>query len=160
MNVRHWLSCLFVVVLAYVVRPMKAEEAGIQAAISVRSFSTNNVIGVLGVPVGTIVRVSGVASDGNDTKLKAYDGTWLVEIERVNGVPLKDKLRFPVSPNEAGDIKSLGRFECYVAEYGSFVGLARNPDGIEVEDTPQTSTTTGFHYHPRLIFQKWKTRKH
>lgn len=157
MDRRHWLSGLCIALLASVPL-MSAKETATEQQISVRSFSQNDVLGILGVPIGTVVRINGIARDGNKTNFKADEGRWILEIERVNGRPLKDTVTFRVSPKE-GDIKSLGRFECYAAEYGGFFGYAKNPDKVDIEQSPSTSTSAEVRYHPQLILCKLKTRK-
>ena len=157
MDRRYWLSGICIAILASVPL-MSAKETATKQTISVRSFSQNEVLGVLGVPIGTVVRINGVARDGNKTDFKADQGRWILEIDQVNGRPLKDIVTFRVSPKE-GDIKSLGRFECYAAEYGGFFGYAKNPDKVDIEQSPTTSTSAEVSYHPRLILCKLKTKQ-
>ena len=88
--------------------------------ISVVNFGTDNVIGHLGHPLGTVVRVTGIAIDGDTTRLKRDMGKTLLEIHTVNGELLEEKILFDfhraaksvVKPN-AGE-----EFDFYVHEYG------------------------------------------
>ena len=96
MDRRYWLSGICIAILASVPL-MSAKETATKQTISVRSFSQNEVLGVLGVPIGTVVRINGVARDGNKTDFKADQGRWILEIDRVNGRPLKDIVSFRVS---------------------------------------------------------------
>lgn len=154
MRHRYWLSCLCVVALVSAVGLMAADKAANETPISVRSFSRNNVIGLLGVPLGTVVRISGVAHDPQ-SKLKV----WILEIDRVNGRQLKQRVSFSVFPQYAEEIESLGKFECYAAEYGGFEGDRRNPDKFDVEDPAQTSTSHEIRYCPSLHICKLKDRR-
>lgn len=62
--------------------------------ISVADFGPNNVIGHLGHPLGTIVRVTGKAVDGDSTRRKANMGKILLKIFTVNGEKLNTPILF------------------------------------------------------------------
>jgi hypothetical protein len=138
---------------------MAADKVANEAPISVRSFSRNNVIGLLGVSLGTVVRISGIAHVGNKTNMKADEGQWILDIDGVNGRSLNGKVRFNVTPKYAEAIKSIGRFECYGTEYGGFYGDPRNPDNFDVEAPLPTSTSREISYRPSLHICKLKDRR-
>ncbi len=60
------------------------EVVSSNAFISVAEFTADNVIGYLGHPLGTVVRITGTAVDGDTTRRKRDRGKTLLEIHTVN----------------------------------------------------------------------------
>jgi hypothetical protein len=122
--------------------------------ISARSFSQDNVIGYLGKPLGTVVRVTGTASDGSETTMKALDGKILLNIETVDGQPLKTPARFEFlrARNEIEKPQPGDRFDYHVHEYGSFDGVVEPPRELGIKYRPVAHD--GFHYRKQITIHK------
>jgi hypothetical protein len=101
--------------------PVKKPEP---ATIHVMTFHDAKIIGYLGEPLGTIVRVGGVSVDGTTLRLKGYDGETILRINTVNGKKLKDPIDFKFPYNEKSIAKPpFGkRFDYVVHEWGAFDG--------------------------------------
>ena len=67
------------------------------AAVSVKQFGAKNVIGRLGRPLGTVVRITGTCIDGDRTRRRADLGKTLLVVRTVNGTKLDDPLVVPLS---------------------------------------------------------------
>jgi len=125
-----------------------------KALISVVRFGRDNVIGHLLHPLGTIVRVTGVAIDGSTTRRRADEGKMLLEIATVNGETLEQPFTVPFS-RAAKQIAypSHGqRFDYYVHEWGEFDGIVTIPDGLGIDAS--LVANDGFHYRPRITIHK------
>jgi hypothetical protein len=118
--------------------------------ISVASFWEQLPVGYLGVPLGTVVRVTGEAFDGSTTRCKADQGKTFLRILTVNGKELGQPvafefLRAPFSVKKPGPGD---KFDYYVHEYGEFDGLVTPPKELGI-DTPLPQCS-GFGYRPYL----------
>ena len=122
--------------------------------ISARSFGKQNVIGYLGKPLGTVVRVTGTASSGNETRMKALEGKILLNIETVDGQPLKMPtwLLFGRAKNEIEQPRIGDKFDYYVHEYGSFDGIVEPPRELKI-DSP-VFAHDGFYYRKQITIHK------
>ena len=96
---------------------------------SVRTFHQQMPIGLLGHPVGTVVRVTGVCVDGEMTRLKQYDGKILLRVQAVNGRELPEPVDFVYDRAADGVSKPKPgeRFDYTVHEFGSFDGYVKLP---------------------------------
>ena len=104
----------------------------IQASTLFRPERTE-VIGRLGVPLGTVVRVTGVCVDGTTTRIKEYKGKVLLKIDTVDGVPKAKPSSYP-HPGRVGDRelpRPGDRFDYFVHEWGEFTGRVDLPEGVE-----------------------------
>ena len=122
-----------------------------QAPISVASFSPDRVIGHLGFPLGTIVRVTGTATVEHSRR-KATDGRPVLRVENVNGQPLPAPAEFPVPDGYANPGRGVA-FDLYVHEQGSFSGVVDLPPALRGEGW-EAVTHDGFHYRPGLVVHK------
>ena len=120
--------------------------------VSVKVFENQLPVGYLGVPLGTVVRVTGEAFDGASTRRKADDGKLLLRIETVNGKALKpsvvfDFLRAPATLKKPspGD-----KFDFYVHEYGEFDGVVTLPKELGIGDFDVAVANDGFYYRRHL----------
>ena len=130
------------------------KNANRAATISVKSFGPKNVIGHLGQPLGTIVRVSGVVIDGDSTRRRVNLGKTLLEVQTVDGEKLQRPMQFEYSRARKEIPKPLPgqRFDYYVHEYGAFDGVVDIPEELEIEEVPVAND--GFHYRPYVTVHK------
>lgn len=87
------------------------------------------VVGSLGVPLGEVLTIEGIAADENYTKRRADSGDILLRVQTVNGKALKHEAIFPFSPFEGAEMTkpSAGmRFKYVGYETGGFSGI---PEG-------------------------------
>lgn len=133
--------------------PQKPKEAK-QAIVSVKSFGRDNVLGYLGHPLGTVVRVTGVCIDGDTLLSRADAGKTLLKIEMVNGKKLDCKYLFPFLRAARGIEEPLPgqRFDYYVHEYGYFGGIVEPPRSLRIKREPIASD--GFYYHGEITIHK------
>ncbi|MEM8947641.1 MAG: hypothetical protein AAGD11_20895 [Planctomycetota bacterium] len=123
-------------------------------AIFVSRFGKDNVIGHLGHPLGTVVRVTGVAIDGDDTGSKASSGKLLLRVEAVNDVDLTRPSVFVFSSTARGitQPKPGEQFDYYVHEYGAFDGVVDPPPELGIDH--DVVAHDGFHYRPHIAIHK------
>jgi hypothetical protein len=121
---------------------------------SVTSFGRGRVIGHLGHPLGTIVRVAGVSVDGGTTRRRVDVGKTLLRITTVNGTKLKQPFTFPFARAAKGVTKPEPgeRFDYYVHEWGAFDGTVHVPESLGI-DRPMIAND-GFHYRPQITIHK------
>lgn len=118
-------------------------------SISVESLENQLPVGHLGVPLGTVVRVTGEVYDYTPRR-KADWGKTLLRIVTVNGKELAtpvvfEFLRAPASVQKP----ALGdRFDYYVHEYGEFDGVVVPPTELGIEHVMVAHD--GFHYRRHL----------
>lgn len=122
--------------------------------ISVSRFGRDNVIGHLLHPLGTIVRVTGIALDGNTTRRRADEGKTLLKIETVNGETLEQPFTVPFgrAAEQIAHPSHGQRFDFYVHEWGEFDGIVTIPDGLGI-DAPMVAND-GFYYRPQITIHK------
>jgi hypothetical protein len=117
-------------------------------------FDSARVIGYLGHPLGTIVRVTGVCTDDTETRRRADSGKTLLKILTANGKPLNEpffvefrRAREEVSKPGLGDC-----FDYYVHEWGTFDGHVDTPKSLGIEE-PKIAND-GFYYRPEVTVHK------
>lgn len=122
--------------------------------ISARSFGSENVVGYLGKPLGTVVRVTGRASSGDETRRKALVGKTLLNIETVDGQPLETPtwFEFGRAPKEIERPLPGDKFDYYVHESGSFDGVVEPPRELKI-DSPVVAHD-GFYYRKQITIHK------
>jgi hypothetical protein len=124
-------------------------------AIAVTSFDGRKLpIGYLGVPLGTVVRVTGVAIDGDTTRMKANMGKTLLRIESVDGKKLDKSVDFDFDYDfeKTHKPKPDDRFDYYVHEYGAFNGVVTPPKELGIQQVMMANT--GFHYSGYITIHK------
>ena len=101
-------------------RPQKSVEK-----VKVDQFGPDNVIGYLGHPLGTVVRVTGMCRDGETTRLRKWAGATLLEIKTCNGTVLDAPvlIEYPLRTDGIAKPKPGDRFDYYVHESGAFDGV-------------------------------------
>jgi hypothetical protein len=135
-------------------KPKVADED----SISVESFNQKKVIGYLGQPLGTVVRVTGVSVDGATLRTKGADGKTFLRIETVNGKKLKSPVDFQV-PHYEKDVqkpKPEERFDYYVHEQGEFEGVVHPPAELGLAKNGNVIGLAGpvFHYQRAVVIYK------
>ena len=129
---------------------LTAKKKSSAESVSVTSFGSDNVIGLLGQPLGTVVRIQGISVDGNSTRRKADSTKTLLKISSVNGKNLDCPVLLPFE-RAASDMSPpvVGKtFDYYAHEWGSFDGVARIPKGIPVK-SPMVAHD-GFHFRHHI----------
>lgn len=111
---------------------------GCEEKFYVSKFTNSNVIGLLGHPFGTIVRVTGVSLGEDDPPFKETKGTNRLRIDSVEGMQLKDPVYFNYGTRRDGfalkEIRSPGKnekFDFYMLEAGCFTGRAVIPKHLK-----------------------------
>jgi hypothetical protein len=145
-----------VAVILVTAGPSAQERKDKPPQISVADFRRDNVIGLLGHTLGTVVRVTGVTIDGDTTRHKADAGHTLLQVEMVNGAKLEKPVRFYLDKSAAEDRppKFGSRFDYYVHESGEFSGVVERPKGLSIEIEGEGAQHDGFHYRPRITIHK------
>ena len=147
-------------VFAWAQPPTPAKPPVDAKPISVASFSEQLPVGYLGVPLGTVVRVTGEAFDGNTTQAKADAGKTLLRIVTVNGKELAKPVVFAFlrAPDSVKKPAPGEKFDYYVHEYGEFEGLVTPPKELGI-DTPPLPAGTAFCYHHYLTVHASNTER-
>ncbi|MBP3957481.1 hypothetical protein J8F10_19715 [Gemmata sp. G18] len=119
--------------------------------VSVASLEDQLPVGHLGVPLGTVVRVTGEALDGSTTGAKADAGKTLLRIVAVNGKELAKPVVFEFlrAPKDVKEPKAGEKIDYYVHEYGEFDGVVTPPKELGIEG-PLMIANDGFHYRRHL----------
>ncbi len=136
---------------------LQAQESGSakqDATISVTEFQPKSVIGHLGQPLGSVLRVTGISVDGDETRRKADSGQTLLKIETVNGKRLEKPVYFTFrrAANGIEKPKAGVRFDYFVHEWGSFDGVIDPPKELGI-DAPIVAHD-GFYYRPEITIHK------
>lgn len=118
--------------------------------VTVESLEKQMPAGLLGVPLGTVVRVTGEAFDGDETRRKADAGKTLLRVAMVNGKKLVDPVVFEFlrAPASVKKPTAGSSFDYYAHEYGAFDGVVEAPKELGIED-PRIAHD-GFHYRRAL----------
>lgn len=141
----------------FVSTPTSTSAVAAAKPVSVASLSETLPVGYLGAPLGTVVRVTGVAVDAKKYT-KAADGEVYLRVERVNGRELRQPIAFEfLRPQRAIKRKpAIGeRFDYYVHEHGEFDGLVTPPEKLGIP--PHGLAGTGFQYCPYLTLHASNT---
>lgn len=139
-----------ILALAVCVAVASGQEAVKQDTVSVTQFGRSNVIGHLGKPLGTLVRVTGVAIDGDSLRLKKYSGQTLLQVETVDGRGLERRAPYFLFQRAAKEILmplAGQRFDYIVHEWGAFDGVVQLPGEPAVAND-------GFYYHAGIAIHK------
>jgi len=125
--------------------------------ISVAAFRPKAVVGHLGQPLGSVIRVTGMTVDGEETRRKADSRETLLKIETVNGEQLATPVYFTFRRAADGiDKPESGKpFDYYVHEWGSFDGVVEPPKELGIE-TPVVAHD-GFLYRAEITIHKSNT---
>lgn len=131
-----------------------ADGGSQQELLSVKQLANGDVVGHLGYPLGTVVRITGTCLDGKRTQRRANLGKTLLEIRTVNGKELERPIIVPfgraakeVTKPEDGDV-----FDYYAHEWGAFDGVVEIPKSLGI-DQPMVAND-GFHYRPHISIHK------
>ena len=112
-----------------------AQDPTETATASVKQFYSGKVIGHLGHPLGTIVRVTGICIDGDKTRRRADLGKTLLDIRTVNGSKLENPfvVQFSRAAKDVPKPKDGDRIDYYAHEWGEFDGIVTIPDGLGID---------------------------
>lgn len=140
-----WMS----VVVAFATAHAGAQESVKPARIPVSSFGRDNVIGYLGQPLGTFVRVTGLAVSGESTQRRADAGKTLLQVEAVDGRQLGQPITFEFQRAANGISKPAPgqRFDYVAHEWGVFDGVVQLPGVPAI-------ASDGFYYRRRITIHK------
>lgn len=118
--------------------------------VTVASLEGQIPVGYLGVPLGTVVRVTGEVLDGSTSGARANLGKTLLRIVAVNGKKLAKPVVFEFL-RAANDVKKPEpgeQIDYYVHEYGEFDGVVDPPKELGIAQLQVAND--GFHYRPHL----------
>lgn len=136
------------------VPPLTAQQEQTQANVSVKQFAAQKVIGHLGYPLGTVVRITGTCIEGDRTRRRADLGKILLEVRTVNGKELENPFVVPFL-RTAKDVPTPAdgdSFDYYAHEWGTFDGIVSIPNDLAI-DQPMVAND-GFHYRPHITIHK------
>jgi len=121
--------------------------------ISIAELQPKRVMGLLGQPLGSVVRVTGTSVNGTEAGGKADSAQTVLKIETVNGKPLATPAYFQFGRAADGIPKpAVGEaFDYFVHEWGGFDGAVELPEEIEAEPS---FGHDGFSYRPQLTIHK------
>jgi hypothetical protein len=122
--------------------------------ISVKDFAGSRVMGHLGHPLGTVVRVTGTCLSGDSTRSKADAGKTLLQVQAVNGKTLERPFTFAFfrADKEITKTKPGDAIDYYVHEWGEFDGMVSIPDDLGINDS--IVPNDGFHYRSQITIHK------
>ncbi len=102
----------------------------------------------------SVLRVTGMSVDGDETPRKADSGQTLLKIESVNGKQLANPVYFTFRRAADGIEKpKAGKpFDYFVHEWGSFDGVIDPPEELGIEEP--IVAHDGFHYRPEITIHK------
>jgi hypothetical protein len=121
-------------------------EAEPASATSVTAFAAKMPVGYLEVPLGTVVRATGVVIDGDTTGSKADTGKTLLRVTTVNGKDLRRPIVFEFlrAPKSLQKPTPGEKFDYYLHEYGHFDGEVMAPKEFGIDELE--TANDGFHY--------------
>ena len=130
------------------------EKSKHEEMISVEALRPEKVRGLLGQPLGTVVRVTGESVAGDSTLPRTLAGKTILKIETVNGKRLEKPVYFPITrgPSKLAEPANGERFDYWVHEFGSFDGVVIPPKELGIE-TPDIAHD-GFWYRPEIVIHK------
>lgn len=151
-TIRDLLCLPVAVALATVIAhetPATAQETQPLTQISVKAFGRENVIGYLGQPLGTVVRVTGICVDGDTTQRKADLGKTLLQVQAVDGRALEPPIMFVFERVAKGVSKAqFGQpFDYLAHEWGSFDGV------VQLAGEPSVASD-GFYYRREITIHR------
>ncbi|MCA9256967.1 MAG: hypothetical protein KDA33_15065, partial [Phycisphaerales bacterium] len=87
------------------------------------SLTADPVIGSLGLPLGTVAEIHATIVDGDDLRMKTYQGAYLLRVTNVNGRPLEPSpvMEFSV-PGFIGVELANDNFQLYEMKTGEKTG--------------------------------------
>lgn len=126
-----------------------------------KDFGSDNVIGALGYPMGTVVRITGKSLGEDQSGAKSFEGVTWLEIETVNGKKLERSIkRFHYrgisgfySAAESPMLEKGEPFDFYVYETCGYHGFVQIPDELKRELFPRVAAR-GFGFDMSLEFLK------
>ncbi|WP_396160177.1 hypothetical protein [Flavobacterium sp.] len=136
------------------VPPVLTHQEQPQSDVSVKQFGANKVIGHLGHPLGTVVRITGRCINGDGTHRRADLGKTLLEVRTVNEKELEHPFVVPFL-RAAKDVPTPAdgdSFDYYAHEWGAFDGIVSIPKDLAI-DQPMVAND-GCHYQPQITIHK------
>ncbi|MBA4030556.1 MAG: hypothetical protein C0478_06650 [Planctomyces sp.] len=75
-----------------------AQNESVETPITLEELHRRQLLGQLGLPLGTVATIDAVVTSGDETRAKAYQGLYLLTVTHVNGKPLEKPplMRFAV----------------------------------------------------------------
>jgi hypothetical protein len=139
-------------------QPGEFGARGQKDTVSVTELQPNRVIGMLGQPLGSVVRVTGTSVDGVETGNKADSAQTLLKIQTVNGKPLANPVYFHFNRAAEGihEPKVGQSFDYFVHEWGAFDGHVELPKEVGVETLPIAHD--GFWFRKEITIHKSNER--
>ncbi len=133
-------------------RELTSSQSKAAPKIYVSDFQKDNVIGNLGFPLGTVVRITGTIFDGEEIGSKALSSETMMKVMTVNGHKIPSPPVF-IHPGKKEDRPVPGStFDYYVHESGAFRGVVDPPQELGIQYEPIAHD--GFYYHSELVIHK------
>ncbi|ODA30977.1 hypothetical protein [Planctopirus hydrillae] len=66
-----------------------AQNKSVETPITLEELHRRQLLGQLGLPLGTVATIDAVVTSGDETRVKAYQGLYLLTVTHVNGQPLE-----------------------------------------------------------------------
>lgn len=75
-----------------------AQNESVETPITLEELHRRQLLGQLGLPLGTVATIDAVVTSGDETRVKAHQGLYLLTVTHVNGKPLEKPplMRFAV----------------------------------------------------------------
>jgi hypothetical protein len=75
-----------------------AQNESVETPITLEELHRRQLLGQLGLPLGTVATIDAVVTSGDETRAKVYQGLYLLTVTHVNGKPLEKPplMRFAV----------------------------------------------------------------
>ncbi|MEM6692683.1 MAG: hypothetical protein AAF664_24855 [Planctomycetota bacterium] len=130
-----------------------------EKTIHVSELGRSNVIGYLGEPLGTVVRITGVCVDGDELRSKLASGKILLKVHSVNGKALATSVTFfhPYLRDQDSLPKPGTRFDYFVHETGGFYGGVDVPGNIDtLKPLKPLLPDTAFGYKKSLVLHSMR----
>jgi hypothetical protein len=130
-----------VLVVCFAIAHGKADPGNRLEPITYADLTTRPVFGRLGRPLGEIITIEGVFTDGTFTRMKADDGWILLRVQVVNGIRLKQEQVFQYEQARKNSPAAGAAFKFIGYETGGFTG---EPAGTFKYTGPFPTTGYGF----------------
>lgn len=124
---------LYIAVLVIISMPSLLRGNNDQISISWHSIGENvKIIGKTGIPLGEIIKISGIVIDGSTTRMKAYSSSKLLKIYKVNDIELDTPqiIEFDVFMSTIKNPDVNFEFQVKGYETGCFTGTPRGLNSL------------------------------
>jgi hypothetical protein len=128
------LSPLLVCIALSIASSSYGQEKPTEVPITVEELNRRNVIGNLGLPLGTTVEIEAEVVSGRDLRRKGYELVYLLKVTRVDGKELKPAPLMEFSVKNFASLELPNRaFDLYEMKHGKAEDWLNMPQIAELE---------------------------